>query len=64
MRGAMSYETAKYDETSSEDRLRYAEMCRDYRARHGLVDGLRTDQKGFADYLARRRAEDKQRRGW
>ena len=51
-------------EMSPKERFEYGEGIRAMRAAAGLTDGLRTDQKGFNDYLARRRAEDQKRRGW
>jgi hypothetical protein len=47
---------------TSADRRGYKAVMKDWRAQHGLVDGLRTDEAGFAAYLAKRRAEDAQRR--
>ena len=49
---------------SAADRRRYAEGCAAVRAAYGLTDGLKLNQSDFNAYLARRRAEDKQRRGW
>ena len=37
---------------------------RGYRAKYGLVDGLRTDQNGFNEYLRKRREEDLKNRGY
>lgn len=62
MHEAMAYQKAIYDEHSADDRRHYAELAAEYRARHGLVDGLKTDQKGFHDYMAKREAEDAVRR--
>ena len=53
---------AKY--WSPADRQRYAQASAAVRTAYGLTDGLKLNQKDFNDYLARRRAEDKQRRGW
>jgi hypothetical protein len=49
------------DFTSSE-RKEYGVYMREYRAKHGLVDGLRTDQEGFSDYLRKRREMDEKSR--
>ena len=62
MHEAMAYQKAIYEESNPDDRRHYAELCAEYRARHGLVDALKTDQKGFHDYMARRQAEDAARR--
>ena len=51
------------DFTSSE-RKEYGKYMRGYRAKYGLVDGLRTDQEGFSEYLRKRREEDERRRGY
>ena len=51
------------DFTSSE-RREYGKYMRGYRAKYGLVDGLRTDQEGFSEYLRKRREEDERRRGY
>ena len=51
------------DFTKSE-RAAYGSYMRDYRAKHGLVDGLRTDQNGFNEYLRKRREEDLKNRGY
>lgn len=51
------------DFTSSE-RKAYGSYMRDYRAKHGLVDGLRTDQGGFNEYLRERREKDRKARGY
>ena len=59
-RGGRSWE----DEFSPSQKRTYGEAMRDLRASYGLTDGLRCNQSEFNDYLARRRAEDKQRRGW
>ena len=45
-----------------QERTAYGQLMRDWRAQHGLVDGLRTDEAGFAAYMARRKAEDARRR--
>ena len=45
-------------------RQEYAKACKAVRRAYGLTDGLKLEQNDFNDYLARRRAEDKQRRGW
>ncbi len=45
------------DFTKSEKRM-YGDLMRDWRAKHGLVDGLRTDQSGFNAYLKKRREAD------
>ena len=45
-------------------RQEYARACKAVRRAYGLTDGLKLEQDDFHDYLARRRAEDKQRRGW
>ena len=50
-------------EMTPKQKFEYGEGARAYRAAHGLTDGLRTDQKGFNDYLKRRRAEDRKGRG-
>lgn len=47
---------------SQQDRRAYKDTMKAWRAQHGLVDGLRTDEQGFAAYLAKRRAEDARRR--
>ena len=47
---------------TSVNRRDYKEVMQAWRAEHGLVDGLRTDQAGFAAYMAKRRAEDARRR--
>lgn len=51
------------DFTRSE-RKEYGKYMRGYRAKHGLVDGLRTDQGGFNEYLRKRREEDVKNRGY
>ena len=51
-------------EFSASERKAYGEAMRDLRASYGLTDGLKCNQGEFNDYLARRRAEDKKRRGW
>ena len=51
------------DFTKSE-RAAYGSYMRDYRAKHGLVDGLRTDQGGFNKYLRERREKDRKARGY
>ena len=51
------------DFTKSE-RAAYGSYMRSYRERYGLVDGLRTDQGGFNEYLRKRREEDERRRGY
>ena len=51
------------DFTKSE-RKAYGSYMRDYRAKHGLVDGLRTDQGGFNEYLRERREKDRKARGY
>ena len=51
------------DFTKSE-RKAYGSYMRDYRAKHGLVDGLRTDQGGFSEYLRERREKDRKARGY
>jgi len=52
------------EEMSPKQKFEYGEGMRALRAAEGLTDGLRTDQEGFNDYLARRRQEDQRRRGW
>ena len=47
-----------------EERRDYAKACKALRRAYGLTDGLKLERNAFNDYLARRRAEDKQRRGW
>lgn len=47
---------------TSEERRAYRGVMKDWRAQHGLVDGLRTDEQGFAAYMAKRKAEDARRR--
>ena len=51
------------DFTRSE-RKEYGKYMRGYRAKYGLVDGLRTDQNGFNEYLRKRREEDLKNRGY
>ena len=51
-------------EFSDAEKRQYGLAMRELRASYGLTDGLRCNQSEFNDYLARRRAEDKQRRGW
>ena len=51
------------DFTKSE-RAAYGSYMRSYRAKYGLVDGLRTDREGFKEYLRKRREEDERRRGY
>ena len=51
------------DFTKSE-RAAYGSYMRSYRAKHGLVDGLRTDREGFNEYLRKRREEDLKNRGY
>ena len=51
------------DFTRSE-RAAYGSYMRSYRAKYGLVDGLRTDREGFSEYLRKRREEDERRRGY
>ena len=51
------------DFTKSEKKA-YGEYMRDFRAKYGLVDGLRTDTKGFNEYLRRRRENDRKARGY
>ena len=51
------------DFTKSE-RAAYGSYMRSYRAKYGLVDGLRTDQNGFNEYLRKRREEDLKNRGY
>ena len=51
------------DFTSSE-RREYGKYMRGYRAKYGLVDGLRTDQEGFNEYLRERREKDRKARGY
>ena len=50
-------------EMSSSEKADYGSAMRAQRAANGLVDGLRLDQEGFYDYLARREAEDERLRG-
>ena len=47
-----------------QERQDYAKACKALRRAHGLTDGLKLNERDFNSYLARRRAEDKQRRGW
>ena len=47
-----------------QERCDYGQACRALRAAHGMTDGLKLNQSDFNSYLARRRADDKQRRGW
>lgn len=49
---------------SPEQKREYAQGMQAYRRSFGLTDGLRCSQGEFQDYLARRRQEDQQRRGW
>lgn len=63
MHESMAYEKAMYDQGLGSP-ASYAQMCQQYRAAHGLTDGLRLEKDAFSEYLARRRAEDQQRRGW
>ena len=51
------------DFTSSE-RREYGSYMRSYRAKYGLVDGLRTDREGFSEYLRERRERDRKARGY
>ena len=51
------------DFTKSE-RAAYGSYMRSYRAKYGLVDGLRTDQEGFSKYLRERREKDRKARGY
>jgi len=51
------------DFTKSE-RAAYGSYMRSYRAKHGLVDGLRTDREGFSKYLRERRERDRKARGY
>lgn len=51
------------DFTRSE-RKEYGKYMRSYRAKYGLVDGLRTDQEGFSEYLRERREKDRKARGY
>ena len=51
------------DFTKSE-RAAYGSYMRSYRAKYGLVDGLRTDREGFNEYLRKRREEDLKNRGY
>ena len=51
------------DFTKSE-RAAYGSYMRSYRAKHGLVDGLRTDREGFNEYLRERREKDRKARGY
>ena len=51
------------DFTSSERKI-YGDCMREYRAKFGLVDGLRTDREGFSEYLRKRREEDEKARGY
>jgi len=51
------------DFTRSE-RAAYGSYMRSYRAKYGLVDGLRTDQEGFSKYLRERREKDRKARGY
>lgn len=59
--GDMAYDAKCW---SAEERRRYAQASAAVRSAYGLTDGLRLDQSSFNDYLAKRRAEDQQRRGW
>ena len=52
------------EEMSGEQKAEYAQGMQAYRRSFGLTDGLRCSQSEFGEYLARRRAEDQQRRGW
>ena len=71
-RGLMSnmsqvrFEREKKDpiDLTPEERRDYAKACKALRSAYGLTDGLKLERNAFNDYLARRRAEDKQRRGW
>ena len=71
-RGLMSdmsqvrFENQKKDpiDLTPEERRDYAKACKALRRAYGLTDGLKLNQSDFNAYLARRRAEDKQRRGW
>ena len=49
---------------SPKQQSEYAQGMQAYRRSFGLTDGLKCSQGEFNDYLARRRAEDQQRRGW
>ena len=51
------------DFTRSE-RAAYGSYMRSYRAKYGLVDGLRTDEEGFNEYLRERRERDRKARGY
>ena len=51
------------DFTRSERKI-YGDCMREYRAKFGLVDGLRTDREGFSEYLRKRREEDEKARGY
>ena len=52
------------EEFSPEQKAEYAKGMQAMRRSFGLTDGLKLSQGEFHDYLARRRAEDQQRRGW
>mgnify|MGYP006271314937 CR=1 FL=1 len=51
------------NQMSSSEKADYGSAMRAERAAYGLVDGLRTDQEGFHDYLARKEAESERLRG-
>ena len=51
-------------ELTPQEKSSYAKAMKEMRASYGLTDGLRVSSTGMNDYLARRRAEDQQRRGW
>ena len=52
------------EEMTPQQKRDYGEGARAYRASFGLTDGLRCSQGEMNDYLARRRQEDRKRRGW
>jgi hypothetical protein len=51
-------------EPTSKQLQEYGRLMREQRALEGLTDGLRLGRVDFADYLARRRKEDQDKRGW
>lgn len=62
-RQAREWQDPKYD-LSHVERRAYGEACRELRSAYGLTDGLRLGKADFNDYLAKRREEDRARRGW
>ena len=60
---AMAFQQAAMDFADERKALGdYGRLCREFRAKHGITDGLRLIGDDYQDYLAKRQAEDAARR--